>query len=118
MLFTGSIRENIERGKPGASMAEIESAAKKAFAHDFITSFTVSVSVGLPSLSTGSREFVWFCGDEKRGRGDEKRGCGDEKRGVSEYMKRSDESVASNPRCSSTHVMLHSRSMQTNLPPK
>lgn len=111
MLFTGSIRENIERGKPGASMAEIESAAKKAFAHDFITSFTVSVSVGLPSLSTGSREFVWFCGDEKRG-------CGDEKRGVSEYMKRSDESVASNPRCSSTHVMLHSRSMQTNLPPK
>lgn len=111
MLFTGSIRENIERGKPGASMAEIESAAKKAFAHDFITSFTVSVSVGLPSLSTGSREFVWFCGDEKRG-------CGDEKRGVSEYMKRSDESVSSNPRCSSTHVMLHSRSMQTNLPPK
>lgn len=42
VLFTGSIRENIERGKPGASMAEIESAAKKAFAHEFITSFTVN----------------------------------------------------------------------------
>lgn len=48
VLFTGSIKENIERGKPGASMAEIESAAKKAFAHEFITSFTVSIMRAFP----------------------------------------------------------------------
>lgn len=42
VLFTGTIRENIARGKPGASTAEIEKAAKSAFAHDFITSFSVS----------------------------------------------------------------------------
>lgn len=42
MLFTGTIRENIARGKPGASKTEIEKAAKSAFAHDFITSFSVS----------------------------------------------------------------------------
>lgn len=41
VLFSGSIRENIERGKPGATMTEIEAAAKSAFAHDFITSFQV-----------------------------------------------------------------------------
>ena len=45
MLFSGSIRENIERGKPGATTAEIEKAAKSAFAHDFITSFVVSSSI-------------------------------------------------------------------------
>ena len=49
MLFTGSIRENIERGKPGASLEEIQSAAEKAFAHNFITSFTVSV-MGIRSV--------------------------------------------------------------------
>lgn len=49
VLFTGSIRENIERGKPGATMAEIEAAAKSAFAHDFIKSFNVSpLSPSLP----------------------------------------------------------------------
>lgn len=35
-LFSGSIYENIEYGKPGASKHEIISAAKKAGAHDFI----------------------------------------------------------------------------------
>lgn len=38
-LFSGTIRENIAFGKPNASQAEIESAAKAAAAHDFITSF-------------------------------------------------------------------------------
>jgi ATP-binding cassette, subfamily B, bacterial MsbA len=38
-LFRGSIRDNIELGKPGASEAEIVAAAKAAHAHDFITSF-------------------------------------------------------------------------------
>jgi len=38
-LFSGSIRENIAFGKPEATQAEIEEAAKAAQAHDFITSF-------------------------------------------------------------------------------
>ncbi|HET9591212.1 MAG TPA: ABC transporter ATP-binding protein [Anaerolineales bacterium] len=38
-LFSGTIRENIAFGKPEASQAEIESAAKAAAAHDFILSF-------------------------------------------------------------------------------
>ena len=39
LLFGGSIAENIAYGKPGASQAEIENAAKRANAHDFITAF-------------------------------------------------------------------------------
>ncbi len=35
-LFCGTIRENIEYGKPGASMEEIIDAAKKANIHEFI----------------------------------------------------------------------------------
>jgi len=38
-LFRGSIRDNIEFGKPGASEDEIVAAAKAAYAHDFIMSF-------------------------------------------------------------------------------
>lgn len=38
-LFAKSIRENIEAGRPGASLQEIEQAAIKANAHDFIMSF-------------------------------------------------------------------------------
>jgi len=38
-LFATSIKENISIGMPGASMAEIEDAARKANAHDFIVSF-------------------------------------------------------------------------------
>lgn len=37
MLFGGSIRENIEYGRPGASAEDIEAAAKQANAHDFIS---------------------------------------------------------------------------------
>ncbi|MBQ9264633.1 MAG: ABC transporter ATP-binding protein [Clostridia bacterium] len=36
-LFSGSVRENIAYGKPGASEAEIILAAKQAGAHEFIT---------------------------------------------------------------------------------
>ena len=39
MLFGGSIRENIAYGKPTASLAEIEEAARKANALEFINSF-------------------------------------------------------------------------------
>jgi subfamily B ATP-binding cassette protein MsbA len=38
-LFRGTIRENIEFGKPGASQDEVVAAAKGAYAHDFIMSF-------------------------------------------------------------------------------
>lgn len=37
-LFTGSIKENIQYGKPGASDKEVIEAAKKAKIHDFIVS--------------------------------------------------------------------------------
>ena len=37
-LFCGTIRENIAYGKPGASIEEIEDAARKANIHDFIMS--------------------------------------------------------------------------------
>ena len=37
-LFSGSVRENIEYGKPGATDGEIEAAARRAGAHEFIMS--------------------------------------------------------------------------------
>ena len=37
-LFSGSVRDNIEYGKPGATDKEIEEAARLAGAHDFICS--------------------------------------------------------------------------------
>ncbi len=39
VLFEGTIRENIEIGKPGATMEEIVDAAKTAYIHDTIMSF-------------------------------------------------------------------------------
>jgi len=39
LLFGGSIAENIAYGKPGASAAEIEAAARQANAHEFIQAF-------------------------------------------------------------------------------
>ena len=38
-LFRGTIRDNIEFGKPGAREDEIVAAAKAAYAHDFILAF-------------------------------------------------------------------------------
>jgi ABC-type multidrug transport system fused ATPase/permease subunit len=38
-LFSGSILDNIRYGKPGAAQAEVEAAAKAAFAHDFVMEF-------------------------------------------------------------------------------
>lgn len=40
LLFAGTIKENIAFGKPGASDQEIEDAARKAHALDFINGFT------------------------------------------------------------------------------
>jgi ABC-type multidrug transport system fused ATPase/permease subunit len=39
IMFSGSIKENIEYGKPGSSLEEITEAARKANALDFIESF-------------------------------------------------------------------------------
>ena len=38
-LFKGSVRDNIAMGRPGATEEEIVSAAKAAYAHDFIMDF-------------------------------------------------------------------------------
>ncbi len=39
LLFGGTIRENIAYGKPDATLEEIEAAAQKAYAHEFIKGF-------------------------------------------------------------------------------
>ncbi|CAK5052480.1 unnamed protein product [Aphanomyces euteiches] len=39
VLFSGTIRDNIAMGKPGATDAEIEEAAKRAYAREFIQRF-------------------------------------------------------------------------------
>ncbi len=39
-LFSGTIRDNIAFGRPNASQADIEAAARAAAAHDFISSFS------------------------------------------------------------------------------
>lgn len=62
LLFGGSIRENIAYGKPDASSADIEAAARKANAHDFIASFpqgyeTVVGERGI-QLSGGQRQRI------------------------------------------------------------
>jgi ABC-type multidrug transport system fused ATPase/permease subunit len=39
VLFSGSVAENIAYGRPDATRAEIEAAAKKAHAHGFVSAF-------------------------------------------------------------------------------
>ena len=62
LLFGGSIRENIEYGKPGASAAEIETAARQANAFDFISElpegFDTMVGPRGAKLSGGQRQRV------------------------------------------------------------
>ena len=62
LLFGGTIRENIAYGKPGATQDEIESAAKQAYAHEFINSFperydTIVGERGI-KLSGGQRQRI------------------------------------------------------------
>lgn len=62
ILFGGTIRENIEYGKPGASLEEIEAAAKKANAHIFVDGFpekydTIVGERGI-QLSGGQRQRI------------------------------------------------------------
>jgi ABC-type multidrug transport system fused ATPase/permease subunit len=46
LLFGGTIRENIAYGKPGATRRRGAEAARKAFAHDFITGFPKATDRG------------------------------------------------------------------------
>jgi subfamily B ATP-binding cassette protein MsbA len=62
LLFNETIRQNISLGRPEASVAEIETAAKHAFAHDFIIERplgyeTVAGEKGF-SLSNGQRQRI------------------------------------------------------------
>ena len=62
LLFGGTIADNIAYGRPGASPAEIEEAARQANAHDFIAAFpegyqTVVGERGV-KLSGGQRQRV------------------------------------------------------------
>ncbi len=62
LLFGGSIRENIEYGKPGASREEIENAARLANAHDFIVAlpegYDTLVGPRGTKLSGGQRQRI------------------------------------------------------------
>ena len=62
VLFDTTIAENIRHGKEEASMEEIEEAAKKANAHDFISSlpegYETNVGEGGAQLSGGQKQRV------------------------------------------------------------
>ncbi|MHB1770410.1 MAG: ABC transporter ATP-binding protein [Acidimicrobiales bacterium] len=61
-LFSGSIRDNIAYGRPGASDAEVEAAARAVGAHDLIADlpgrYTHELSERGRSLSTGQRQLI------------------------------------------------------------
>lgn len=61
-LFTGSIADNIRFGRPEATGAEIESAARLANAHDFISGlpdgYDTTVQEGGVNLSVGQRQLI------------------------------------------------------------
>jgi ATP-binding cassette subfamily B protein len=64
VLFSGSIRDNIAYGKPEASQAEIESAARTVGAHDFILRLENGYDTLLQergqNLSMGQRQLISF----------------------------------------------------------
>lgn len=59
-LFEGTIRDNIRYGRPDATDAEIEAAARHAYAHDFITAqplgYDTPVGENGVTLSGGQRQ--------------------------------------------------------------
>jgi ATP-binding cassette, subfamily B, bacterial len=63
-LFSGSVADNIAFGRPGASRAEIEGAARAIGAHDFITAlpegYDTEVHKRGGRLSAGQRQLVSF----------------------------------------------------------
>ncbi len=62
VVFDMTVAENIACGRPGATRAEVESAAKAAFAHDFITAlpqgYDTPVGERGVTLSGGQRQRV------------------------------------------------------------
>jgi len=63
-FFTGSIRENIAYGKPGATEEEIVESAKAVGAHDFIMNFAQGYDTNVGErgirLSMGQRQLISF----------------------------------------------------------
>jgi ATP-binding cassette, subfamily B, bacterial len=63
-MFSGSVADNIAFGRPSASRAEIESAARAVGAHEFITSlpegYDTDVAKRGERLSAGQRQLVAF----------------------------------------------------------
>src|SRR5690606_12675754 len=61
-LFTGNIRDNIAFGKPEATQAEVEAAAKAAAAHEFIMTspqgYETSVGERGSTLSGGQKQRI------------------------------------------------------------
>jgi len=61
-LFTGSVRDNIAYGRPSASDAEVEAAARAVGAHDFIVGLSGGYLYELAergqSLSAGQRQLI------------------------------------------------------------
>jgi ATP-binding cassette subfamily B protein/subfamily B ATP-binding cassette protein MsbA len=63
-LFSGTIAANIAYGRPGASRAEIEAAARAVDAHDFIAllpgGYDSAIGEGGGTLSQGQRQLIAF----------------------------------------------------------
>jgi ATP-binding cassette subfamily B protein len=61
-LFTGTVRDNIAYGRPAATDAEVEAAARAVGAHDFVASlplgYRTPVSERGRSLSSGQRQLI------------------------------------------------------------
>lgn len=60
VLFSGSIRDNIAYGLTECSLDEIQEAARKANAHDFIKQLDKGYDTGWSSLHDVLHE--WLCG--------------------------------------------------------
>ena len=62
LILNGTIRENIECGRPGAGDAEIERAARAAVAHDFIAAlpegYDTEIAPGTAALSGGQLQRI------------------------------------------------------------
>lgn len=60
VLFSGTVRENLLIGKPDATPAQVEAAARRAYAHDFIMAlpqgYDTVLSENAESLSGGERQ--------------------------------------------------------------
>ncbi|MFC7263808.1 ABC transporter ATP-binding protein [Streptomyces lutosisoli] len=62
LILHGTIRENIECGRPGASLADIERAARDAVAHEFISAlpegYDTEIAPGTAILSGGQLQRI------------------------------------------------------------